>query len=69
MTDPADVLDQWLKDHEQEVPRSWGRTIPFEGESVPGSDAAGNDAEVMSEGEWLGCWRLDWATGELVAAA
>jgi hypothetical protein len=31
-----------------------------------GSDAPGLDADAMPFGEWLGCWRLDWATGELV---
>ena len=36
--------------------------IPF------GADAPAMDAEVMDYGEWLGCWRLDWQTGELMAA-
>lgn len=61
MTDPADVLDQWLKDNEQQVPCSWGREIPFEGESVPGGvgnevadayadcrDAGLSDADAMA---------------------
>ena len=46
----------------------WGRTIPFQGESVPGGrpgidtgtngkpDAAGMDAEVMSFEEWRENW-------------
>ena len=31
-----------------------------------GADSAGMDAEVMDLGVWLGCWRLDWETGELM---
>lgn len=36
--------------------------IPF------GADPPGMDAEVMDFGTWIGCWRLNWDTGELVAA-
>lgn len=33
-----------------------------------GSDAAGMDAEIMDYGTWIGCWKLDWNTGDLIPA-
>ena len=68
MSDIEATRAQWERDHDREPPRDWAGEIPWQEEPVPGSDAAGTDAEFMSEGEWLGCWKLDWATGELVAA-
>jgi hypothetical protein len=56
-----DPCDEYNERERRDGDRPERTDIPF------GTDAAAMDAEVLPFGTWVGCWKLDWETGELIA--